>query len=279
MAIYNIHNIVESVRAAKTPYWKIYRTVVDRAAGNYICAADFENPELGIEASCEQLRTMLMMQTPGRYVMTAYRRVSDVKGGLGSDIEIEYKDAISAAKIGATEQQQQAYVEGIGMVTLDNIGEVIDKKIKLIADKKAEEARIRSLEEDNKRLKEEARENDTGLNKGIMAIGAIVWNQVRSTPLGKEVLGMVSQFNSATSEKQPGKSVEVQDKVYSEHSVSNDDSAISGTEAPPEMVNALTDLSENNPELTNQLVMLAKLKKDNPDLFQDAIENLKLIAG
>jgi len=275
MAIYKIHNIVESVRAARCPFWKVYRSVVDRSAGNYICSADFDNPELGIEASCEHLRNMLKMQTPGRYVLAAYKRNTDNKGGLGADIEIEYEDNnIKIAAIGNTEPAVK-YIDGIGAVTLDNIDEVIDKKIKLNAAKQAEEARIKAMEAENARLKDELRENETGLNKGIMAIGSIVWGKVRGTPLGQEVIGMFSQIKKATAEQES--------KVVNMHEHTNTDTvdaSISGTEdAPPEMINALTDLSNNNPDLVNQLVMLAKVKKEQPDLFKDAIENLKLIAG
>lgn len=287
MAIYGSHNIVESLRAAKTPYWKLYRSSQDRAAGNYICAADFDNPDLGVEQSCEDLRSMLQKQTPGRYVLTAYKSAKDTKGGLGADIEVENNGhntaAGSSAISGISSENKAAFVEGIGMVTLDNIGEVIEKKIKLEAERKAAEQRIKDIEAENARLKAEARDYDTGLNKGIMAIGAIVWGKIRNTPTGKEVIGMFSEVkkiangqpSTATGQPSPDNG---HPSSASDQRLSDTDAAISG-EAPPEMINALEVLAENNDDLVNQLVMLARVKKENPEVFADAIENLKIIAG
>ena len=89
MAIWSVDNIVETVRIHKAPYWTVYRDAVNKNAGNCVACADFDNPNLGIEDSCDKLRQFLKRQTAGRYLMTAYQKPDGKRGGISSDIEVE----------------------------------------------------------------------------------------------------------------------------------------------------------------------------------------------
>lgn len=279
MAIWSINNIVESVRFQKTPYWKLFRTQADKEAGNVIASADFSNPNLGMEEALDLLRKALQRQTPGRYILSAYDKPDGKRGGVSSDVEVENNGINTVSGIGAVaaEKATTAYVEGIGLVSLDNIGDVIDKKIAAIRLKEKEEQRIKNLEEENKRLKTEAREYETGINKGLLSIGSIIWEKMRGTTTGKEVLGMFSDIKKLSNDHQPS-------TANGQPSTDNDELGIGspsgdGGDVPQAMVDALDVLAKDNPQLVTQLQMLAKVKTENPDVFQDAIENLKVIAG
>lgn len=263
----------------KAPYWRIIETNEKRQAGNYVATADFENPELGLEDSLGMLRSVLNRLTPGRYILTSFIKSDAKRSGVDTWIEVEGTSSAPAAVSGVT-QPSHTFLDGIGMVTLDNIGEAIEKKFAMEKKKEQEAERIKKLEEENARLKAEAREHETGFNKGVLSIGSIVWNMMRDTPAGKEVIGMMGEFKKMGTE--PGAAAgsrPASSNGFTEAEVVDEN--VSGTDGdvPQGMVDALDVLAKDNPDLVPQLQMLAKVKQDNPDLFQDAIENLKIIAG
>jgi hypothetical protein len=282
MAVYGISNVVETLRLQRMPYWKIYRTQTDRDAGNVIAAADFENPNLGMEESCARLNDMLRRQTPGKYIMTAFKSPGQSKGGISTDIEVEYTGINNASGIGGTAANANSsafVVDGIGVVTPENIGEVVEKKFKELEQKKKEEERIRNMEAENKRLKLEARQYESGINRGLLSIGSLVWNMMRGTDAGKEVIGMINEFkkyngNAAAHTPAPGAATDKPASEYEESNVIEPDEATGRR-----MASALDTLAENNNELVQQLEMLARVKKENPDLFNEAVDNLKTFAG
>jgi|CXWL01.1.fsa_nt_gi hypothetical protein len=281
MAIWGKDNIVETTRIHKCPYWRIYRTQTDKDAGNVVACSDTDNPNLGLEDSADKLRSALSRLTPGRYLMTAYKSASATKGGISTDIEVESNGAnAQVAGIGNSGSGQSgAYIEGIGMVTIENLGEVVEKKFAMMKAKEAEERRIKSLEEENRTLKAEAREHETGINKGLLSIGSIVWERIRGTAHGKEVIGMFNEIKKATAEKN-GSTVtkkDAPDSAYATAEVVEEKVGEAG-DVPQEMVDALDELAKDNPELIQQLQMMAKLKKEDPEMFKDAIEQLKTVA-
>lgn len=282
MAVYGITNIVETVRLHRMPYWKIYRTQTDRDAGNVIACADFENPNLGLEESAARLSEALRRQTPGKYIITAFKSPGQSKGGLSTDVEVEYTGINSATGIGAVNNNSSSFhMDGIGEVTPQNIGQVIEKKLAELKEKEKEENRVLQLEAENKRLTSELKEYDNGVNKGLLSIGSIVWNMMRGTDAGKEVIGMMSDFkkysNNVGKNHAPGPSTggssNPKEQFEEAEVVEMSD------EKAKQMTEALESLSKDNPDMIKQLQMLAKLKQDNPEMFKEAVDNLNVIVG
>lgn len=278
MAVYGKENIIEVVRMQKAPYWRLMETIEKRNAGNYIATANFDNPELGLEDSLGHLRKALNVLTPGRYILTAFLKPDAKKSGVDTWIEVETGSAQRDASISGT-SSAEFYLEGIGKVTPENFGSAIEQKFKKMKEEEAEKLRIRNLEEENRRLKAEAREYESGLNRGILSIGSVVWNVMRGTPAGKEVIGMFNDLKKMNTEPKPASTVHRQDAAKDQYEAAEVvDESISGM-AEKQMEEALETLAKDNPELISQLQMLAKLKTENPDMFNDAVDNLKTIAG
>lgn len=280
MAVFGKDNIVEVVRMQKSPYWRVMETVNSRQAGNYIATADFANPELGLEDSLGKLRDVLNKLTPGRYLLTSFYKSDAKKSGVDTWIEIESGNTRDASISGTG---SDFYLEGIGKVTPENFESAIEQKFKKLKEEENEKLRIKNIEEENRRLKLEMREYDSSMNRGIMSIGAVVWNVMRTTEAGKEVIGMMGEFKKFNQPK-PNPEPQAADaprSAYDEAEIVNDTS-ISGSangNAEEQMQAALETLAKDNPELIAQLQMMARLKTENPELFNDAVDNLKTIAG
>lgn len=280
MAVLGKENIIEVVRMQKAPYWRVMETVNSRQAGNYIATADFDNPELGIEDSLGKLRNVLNKLTPGRYLLTAFYKTDAKKSGVDTWIEVESGGHAKDATISGT--GADFYLEGIGKVTADNFEQAIEQKFKKLKDEENEKLRIKNIEEENRRMKLEMREYDSSMNRGIMSIGAVVWNVMRTTEAGKEVIGMMGDFKKFNQDAKPKPNPQPADaprSAYDEAVIVDDSISGAGGNAEAQMEAALETLAKDNPELISQLQLLAKLKSENPDLFNDAVDNLKTIAG
>lgn len=280
MAVYGKDNIIEVVRMQKAPYWRIIETIEKRNAGNYVATANFENPELGLESSLSDLRRVLNLLTPGRYILTSFYKNDVKKSGVDTWIEVESGSAMKDASISGT-GAAEFYLEGIGKVTPENFESAIEAKFKKMKEEEAEKLRIKNLQDENTRLKAELREHNNGIDRGMISIGSVVWQVMRGTEAGKEVIGMFNELkkmNSHGTKPQPQKQ-DAPKSSYEEAEVVDESISGNSSVAEKQMEEALETLAKDNPELISQLQMMAKLKTENPDMFNDAVENLKTIAG
>ncbi|RTL56239.1 MAG: hypothetical protein EKK37_17350 [Sphingobacteriales bacterium] len=272
MAIQGKANVLEMVRMMKAPYWRIYETRDKAQNGQPIATANEEHENMGIDDSVNMLTTTLNRLTAGQYVFKAYEKPADKRARVDSMIEIESGRDVS---ISGTGNAVSFAIEGFGNVTPANFEQAIEFKHQKLQEKLKEEERIKKLEEENKNLKKQVNEYESGYNNGIRGIGAVVWSVMRNTPAGKEIMGMAGHFmkqarnNAAAS---PGAQPKKEEGEFTDAVVV--DEAMSA-EAHKRMEAALESLAEDNEELIQQLEALAKMKKEDPEMFQQAVGMLQ----
>lgn len=276
MAIRGRDNVIELLRMQKTPYWKLAQTAQARSAGNYVATADFTNPDLGIEASLDALRTTLDRLTSGRYVLVAFQSAENTKrGGVDTDIEIESGGIAAISGIAA---QPKLILDGIGEVTPENFNNVIEQKFKAMRAQEKEEQRIKDLEAENKRLKAEASEYSSGVNKGLYSIGALIWEQVRQTKGGRELAGMIGQAMGAAARSEKPQN-DRPAAAMTEASTQPGAEDATGESRCVRALSSMLDGKEEDPaaqnELADQLELLAQVKKNNPALLEQGLNFIK----
>lgn len=280
MAVEGKENIIESLRAAKLVYWKIFEDVAKKGTGSFVATADFENPNLGEKQSYDELKSALNRLTRGRYIMTAYK-TNTTKGGSAYDSYIETEGNGSVAGIGST-SAAEFYLEGIGKVTGENFEEAINKKIEMHQAKLQREKEDRELRDRVKQLEAEAKEADSAINKGLMAIGTVLYTQVNKSPAFAEVVSLVSGIakaanGSPAAAAQPaqhlGAAQPAENKELPANHVEGDEAEIGGVKVnQDELLKTLDELGTNNPDVLDHLKILAKLKKDNPAMYTQAVD-------
>jgi hypothetical protein len=273
MAIYKRNNVVEMVRGSNCPYWKIFEDASKKTAGNYVASADFDVADLGINASCDALQVKLAMLSQGRYILTAYEKNDGKRKGLDSAIELEPAFDSPIAGIGAVAADTKIYIEGIGNVTPENIGEAMERKFQIMLDKQKEDNRVTALQNRVKELETEARENSSALNRGVMSIGTVLYTAVSKTPAFKEVMGVVGDITKmAKTEPAPViGTTEVTDTTNNH--VDGDMMEIGGTHVNQDrMLAALDKLGANNPHVLDHIESLAALKQNDPDSYQAGLD-------
>jgi hypothetical protein len=266
--IYGKSNIIAHVTAMALPYWKLYYDKQSKESGNCIGSANFSIENLGMVDSTNDLQRLLDRLTPGAYLLTAYEKPDGRKGGVNTPIEIEANPLLQGgnAAVSGVAGPQEAYVEGIGMVGVHNIGEAIDAKIAAMFKKKEEEERWKKLEEENARLKKELQESEGGINRGLMAVGSVLYGTMSKTEAGKEFIGLV-------------KDVLVQSKGVRATSAANADQGSqeqpADTSQEERVIAAIGSLSENNAGVADDLELLAKLKKHDPSMYAEGVDFIK----
>jgi len=274
MAIYKRTNVVELVRASKNPYWRIFENESKKAAGNFVASANFEDKDLTITASCDDLQQKIDRLSPGRYIIVAYER-SDKKGAaVDSAIELESLHHGSSAINGTdTNNHSSFFIEGIGLVTPENFESALDKKFDERIHKMKEKERLVALEKENSDLKKDARLRETAINKGLASVGAIAYSQLSKTPAFKDVMGMMGQaMKPAETAVEPSSAQPAVGSLPENH-VESDNCEIGGTSVPQDRLFAALDkLGANNPDVLAHLEKLAELKQNDPDMFQAGID-------
>ncbi len=269
MAIVGKHNVLELVRMQKTPYWKLFETANKRTSSNYIDQADFSQPDVDLDVSIENLRRCLDRLSSGSYLLVSYATRDKTKGGIDTMIEIEGIGRGMSA-IGAVGSPGEFYADGIGKVTAENFGEVIEAKFKKMQDDLKRDQEQARLKAENVELKRALREKESGFNKGIMSIGAVAYGWMKDTPAGKEFIGMAKKAMFGM--KAAGDANTTED---TEAEVMNDHPGVGSTEdAEDAIVGTLERLSKDNPDLVKQLKKLADLKDKDPDTFKMAVDSL-----
>lgn len=267
MALYGKDNIIEHVRAMELVYWRIFQSANDKNAGNYIATADFNKENLGQEEALSTLRQTLNRLTSGNYLLSVYQRPGMSKGGVNTFIEIE-NNSMSSAISGVNNTPAVFHLEGIGAVTADNFEEAVEKKMeKMMAAQKAKDD-MAALKAENALLKKEKLENEGGINRGLMAVGSVLYSTMSKSPAGKEFIGMAKDLffqanaanRTAAAGGEPVEDAEVIGAVGSKEE---------------RLIAAMEKLQVDNPELLEQIEMMAELKQKDPDTFNQAIEGLK----
>lgn len=267
--IYGKSNIIAHVTAMGLPYWKVYYNQASKEAGNCIGSSNFAIPNLGMSDSMSDLHRLLDRLTPGAYLLTAYEKPDGRKGGVNTPIEIEANPLLSGAPgIGGfgRENPPDVYVEGIGMVPVSDISTAIDKKIAAAFEKEKKDKEWADLQEENKRLKSELAENGNGINRGLMAIGSVLYGHMAQTPAGKEFIGMIGNvLAQANGKAKPG-------------TVPAQVPGADGTDQMPagsneeRIITAIGVLSEDNPNVVEHLELLAKLKQTDKDQYDQGVD-------
>ncbi len=266
--IYGKSNIIAHVTAMALPYWKLYYDRQSKESGNCIGSANFAIDNLGMVDSTSDLQRLLDRLTPGAYLLTAYEKPDGRKGGVNTPIEIEANPLLQGnnAAVSGTGGPQEAYVDGIGMVSINNIGTAIDAKIAAIFKEKEKEEQWKKLEEENARLKKELQESEGGINRGLMAVGSVLYGTMIKTEAGKEFIGLV-------------KDVLVQSKGVRAASTANADQGSqeqpADTSQEERVIAAIGSLSEDNATVAEDLELLVKLKKHDPATYAEGVDFIK----
>lgn len=268
--IYGKTNIIAHVTAMGLPYWKVYYNQANKEAGNCIGSSNFAVPNLGMSDSMSDLQRLLDRLTPGAYLLTAYEKPDGRKGGVNTPIEIEANPLLGGTPgIGGfgRENPSDVYVEGIGMVPVSDISSAIDKKIAAAFEKEKKDKEWADLQEENKRLKAELAENGSGINRGLMAIGSVLYGHMAKTPAGKEFIGMVGNVLAQANGKATGAAItpasaQTTDVAEQMPATSNEERIIA----------AIGVLSEDNPNVVEHLELLAKLKQTDKDQYDQGVD-------
>jgi len=151
-------------------------------------------------------------------------------------------------------------------------------------DKLAKEKEDQELRDKVKRLEAEVKENDGAVNRGLMAVGTVLYGQLSKTPAFKEMIGVISDVTKAANgssqqapathlggHNQPAAATEP--KELPENHVEGDTAEIGGVKVnQDELFTTLDELGKDNPDVLQHLKILAKLKKDNPAMYSQAVE-------
>lgn len=290
MAILGKENVLEMVRQMKMPYWKISESRSAKEQGNYVAKADFENANLGLEESLGVLRTAMNRLTPGQYFFTAAKSTGVSKGIIDCLIEIT-RDGNTVAGIGSVGYVKPLYLDGIGEVTADNFEQAIEAKFKKMQEEVDKKKREQDLLDENKRLKAELADKESGINGGLYSIGAMIWPQLKKSAVAKDLIKTIAGVGMVAAKENAA-----------ENSNASQGSAAAGSGSPPpgvrhggtnEVQEGATDPQERitaalgsllgddpeNPqsqaELAEQLELLAKTKRQDPDTYNMGLDYLK----
>lgn len=258
--------MLEVLRINKTPYWRLYESSNKRTSGNFIDTADFTDADLDVSLSVENLRKALERLSTGTYILTAYTSKDKSKGGIDTVIEVEGSHSHSShvAAIGAV--TNDFVVEGIGRVTAENFESVLEAKFKAMQEQARKEQELASLKAEVTNLKKQVEENETGFNKGVMGIGSVLYDIVKSTPSGKEFIGMAAKaLFGAKAPSAPATQLAGTDSPSGAGAGEDDENRVT---------NALERLASNNPDFIGQLEKLAHLKETDPGTFEVAVSSL-----
>lgn len=270
MAIFGKASIIEHVRSMGLLYWKIYQNQNDKISGNYVASANFDIENLGQEVSMDSLQTSLGRLTAGQYLLSVYKKPGDSKGGVNTYIEVEGNGGGSAIS-GIGNTPAVFHLEGIGAVTAENFESAVEKKMQKMMDAEREKNERIALVKENADLKKQLRENEGGMNRGIMTIGSVLYGTISKSPAGKEFIGMAKDlFMQARTASVNPALVEGSDDPGEIGVVVNDEERL---------INAVQKLSKDNPDFLQQIEMMALVKETDPDTFNQGIEALQTIAG
>ncbi len=281
MAVEGKFQVIENLRAAKLVYWRIFESAGQKGSGAFLATADFENPDLLEKDSYADLQSALNRLSRGRYIMTAYR-TNSTKGGAAYDTSIELEGSGNSTAISGVNDAASFYLDGIGKVTSENFEEAIDKKLSMKIAAMDKEKEDKALRDRVKQLEAEAKENDGAVNRGLMAVGTVLYGQLSKTPQFKEMIGIVADVTkaAATGGAQQAAThlgtttdaLETASHLPDNH-VEGDTAEIGGIKVnQDELFGTLDDLGKDNPEVLQHLKILAKLKKDNPAMYNQAVE-------
>ncbi len=280
MAILGKENVLEMVRQMKSPYWKISENKAAKEQGNYVAKADFENANLGLEESLDVLRTAMNRLTPGQYFFTAAKSTGVSKGIIDCLIEIT-RDGNSVAGIGSVGYVKPLYLDGIGEVTADNFEQAIEAKFKKMQDEVDKKKREQDLLDENKRLKAELADKESGINGGLYSIGAMIWPQLKKSAVAKDLMKTIAGVGLATAKDAGSNNSPTTEQQ--EAAASSPPAGGAGGGDPQERITAalgslLGDDPENpqsQAELAEQLELLAKTKRQDPDTYNMGLDYLK----
>lgn len=277
MALKGIESTKAALRATRLVYWRIFEDSRTKTAGSFLASANFEDPDLTETQSYEDLSAALDRLTSGRYILLAYK-TNTSKGGAAFESAFEISPDYRSSSIGSV--TPEFIMEGIGKVTPENFEAAIEKKMKMMLDKQAEEKRLADLQAENERLKKELKENDGTINKGLLAIGAVLYPMMSKTPAFKEVFSMVSgvmkQLPSDVRPQELGTTAAPAAATPAAEHIEGDTCEIGGIAvAQDELFATLDELGSNNPDVLQHLKVLAGLKKNNPDMYNQAVEMAK----
>lgn len=271
MALTSKEAIIYTVRVQNLPHWRIYENEQKKAAGNFVFASSEEGSK-NIETSIADLSRALDLLSSSRYLLRASKTsTGDSRNGIDTALELGFTGNSNASLAGT--HPPGFFIEGIGTITPENFESALDSKIKKYRDeeKKAEELHL--LKERVKELEAEQKSNDANFKSGIMAIGAFAWPAIKQMPAAKEMLGAIGGI---LMEVNKSNNVETGPALSSNE---NDSIGQVGEANAQERVElALEKLAANNPDFIGQIEMLAKVKDENPDLFEQGIDTLKSMA-
>lgn len=277
MALKGIESTKAALQATKLVYWRIFENARTKGLGSFLATANFDDPSLTQEESYKEFSSALDRLGNARYVLLAYKKNS-TQGGAQFESEFEvFPDYSRPASISGA---QSFFVDGIGQVTPENFMDAVEKKISDKLTKQAEEKRLADLEAEVKRLKEEAKESDSVINKGLLAIGTVLYPMLSKSPHFKDVVSMVSGVMKQVpagpqvlgSPALSTSETVVAATAAAEH-IEGDTCEIGGIAVPQdELFSTLDALGSNNPEVLKHLKILADLKKNNPVMYNQAVE-------
>lgn len=278
MAIYLRNNVVSMVRASKCPYWKIYENDQKKTAGNFVASADFEVADLGINAATDDLQIKLGHLSQGRYILTSYEKNDGKRKGLDSWIELEaLAGANQPSAISGVNTPAEFFMEGIGKVNAENFEDAIEKKMAGMLEKQRKIDEEIALRAEVALLRREARENESGFNKGLMSIGAVLYPHVSKTPGFKDLVAVVgtavAQSNTANinGTAAPAAAEPGAEELPANH-VEGDLCEIGGVHVEQaRLFGALDKLGANNPEVLKHLELLANLKENDQSMYDMAV--------
>ncbi|TWI80528.1 hypothetical protein IQ13_3206 [Lacibacter cauensis] len=282
MAIYGKDNVLEMVRQMKAPYWKISESKTAKEQGNFVAKSDFEIENLGLEASLQDLRGCLNRLTPGMYYLTASTKPGISKGIIDCTFEVE-RSGQTMAGIGSTTEPagKPLYLDGIGEVTPENFTQAIEQKFKLMTEEAERKKKEQELIEENKRLKAELAEKESGINGGLYSIGTMFWPQLKKSEFAKDLMKTVAGIGlmpgapkttaAAAAAPQAPSSVGSTETV--EDAATNTQERIAA--ALSDMLGEQADDPAAQQQLAEQLELLARTKKNDPDTYSMGLDYLK----
>ncbi|MBC7509669.1 MAG: hypothetical protein H7320_13115 [Ferruginibacter sp.] len=277
MAIYLRRNVVELVRSAKCPYWKIFETEAKKTAGNYVTSADFEVADLGINAACDELTAKLSCLSQGRYIITAYEKNDGKRKGVDSWIELEPGVGLTTPISGIGSTETTGFViAGFGVVTPDNFEQAIESKMAGMLAKQREADHLKALELEVKALKLEIKENNTGLNKGLVSVGTVMYGAMSKSPHFKDVIGLIGDVTKAANGMHPNDTElrTVAEELPQNHQ-EGETAEIGGVAVNQDrLFSALDKIANNNPDVLAHLEKLGNLRQRDPDTYNSGLDIL-----
>lgn len=275
MPINGRRNVVDTLRELKLPYWKISESQNALGNGNFIIAFDPEGNEVNpdLETSMRQLETALLRLTPGTYFMSG-KRVAKAEGKnvFAGSISIESSNSNAVAGIGSTAAPMFI---GSTQVTPENLGEVIAGEFAKMQAQLKKEQEEKLLKEENLRLKKELAEKESGITGGLYSIGSLFWEQIKKSPAAKEMIATIA--GTALRSNAVGNEHSTEPATSNAQGLTEDFETRTGS-AIAGLLGDGADKPEVQNELASNLELLARLKRDQPEVYDQAIESLKLMA-